>query len=190
MKFSTSIITYFALQTFTYSAAAKLRTKQRLLTIVDANTTVPCYDLEGVEFDAGYGGCETYALGTTNSNWCDKDKDSTTQVLAEEACSECGKCTDTTDDDTTDADFVVDVPDMSDEDIKKVMEWITAEATMVKNPFCWKDTYGRGVGTIPGRVADCPASYTNNGLTCGRGSDDIWAGSKVADCPSGYTNMG
>lgn len=29
MKFSTSIITYFALQTFTYSAAAKLRTKKK-----------------------------------------------------------------------------------------------------------------------------------------------------------------
>ncbi|GFH55030.1 hypothetical protein CTEN210_11506 [Chaetoceros tenuissimus] len=82
------------------------------------------------------------------------------------------------------------IPDMSDEDIASVMKWIAAEVGMVKNPFCWKDSYGRGVGTLPGRVSDCPSGYTNNGLTCGRGSDDIWAPSKVADCPSGYTNMG
>eukprot|EP00798_Chlamydomonas_sp_ICE-L_P000346 gene345-1723_t len=47
-----------------------------------------------------------------------------------------------------------------------------------------------GVGTIHGRVADCPSTYTNNGATCGRGADSISAGSLVADCPSGYTNMG
>ncbi len=83
-----------------------------------------------------------------------------------------------------------DVPDMPDEDVKLIMKWIEAEVGMVKNPFCWKDSYGRGVGTIPGRVADCPSGYTNHGLTCFRGSDDILAPSLVADCPSGYTNMG
>lgn len=40
------------------------------------------------------------------------------------------------------------------------------------------------------RVADCPAGYTNNGLTCGRGAHTISAPSRVADCPAGYTNMG
>jgi hypothetical protein len=40
------------------------------------------------------------------------------------------------------------------------------------------------------RAADCPAGYTNNGLTCGRGADSISAPNKVADCPSGYTNTG
>ena len=40
------------------------------------------------------------------------------------------------------------------------------------------------------RVADCPAGYTNNGLTCGRGTDNMSAPSRVADCPSGWTNMG
>ena len=83
-----------------------------------------------------------------------------------------------------------DIPDMPDADVAKVMKWIAAEVGMVKNPFCWKDTFGRGVGKIPGRVSDCPAGYTNNGLTCGRGTDDIGAPSHVADCPSGYTNMG
>jgi hypothetical protein len=100
-------------------------------------------------------------------------------------CSECGKCIEA----IVVADFVENVPDMS-EDIKKAMAWIIVEATMVKNPLSWKHSNGRGVGTFPGRVADCPAGYTNNGFTCGRVSDDILAPPKVANCPSGYKNMG
>ena len=83
-----------------------------------------------------------------------------------------------------------DVPDLSKEDIEAVMDWITAEVTMEKNPFCWKHSYGRGVGEIPGRVADCPSGYTNHGLTCHRGSKDIYSPSKTASCPSEYTNTG
>lgn len=40
------------------------------------------------------------------------------------------------------------------------------------------------------RVADCPAGYTNNGLTCGRGAHTIVAPNRVANCPAGYTNTG
>lgn len=45
------------------------------------------------------------------------------------------------------------------------------------------------------RPADCPAGYTNNGLTCGRGADrktsDFGLGYyESADCPAGYTNTG
>jgi hypothetical protein len=41
-------------------------------------------------WDAGWGGCSTYAEGETNHWWCDKDeKDG---FLAEQVCSECGKC--------------------------------------------------------------------------------------------------
>lgn len=40
------------------------------------------------------------------------------------------------------------------------------------------------------RAADCPAGYTNNGLTCGRGANTINAPSRLADCPAGYTNHG
>ena len=84
-----------------------------------------------------------------------------------------------------------DVPDMSRDDIQQVMAWIQNKVTGEKLPFCWRQSYGRGVGTIPGRVADCPPTYTNNGLTCGRSADTILAGgSVVANCPSGYTNMG
>lgn len=87
--------------------------------------------------------------------------------------------------------FYEDVPDMSDADITEVMDWIKAEVTILKNPFCWRDSYGRGVGTIPGRVADCPDEYTHTIATCTRGTDDILAPSLgPADCPSGYTNTG
>ncbi len=41
------------------------------------------------------------------------------------------------------------------------------------------------------RPADCPDSYTNNGLTCGRGGDEAFKDSgRPADCPEGYTNNG
>lgn len=49
-----------------------------------------------------------------------------------------------------------DIVDIPDAEVAQVMNWIKAQVTVVKNPFCWKDSYGRGVGTIPGRVADCP----------------------------------
>ena len=87
-------------------------------------------------------------------------------------------------------DIVEDVPDMSAEDIQAVMNYIKVKTTGVRLPFCWRQTKTRGAGTIPGRVADCPATYTNNGATCGRSADTIGAPSHLADCPSGYTNMG
>lgn len=45
------------------------------------------------------------------------------------------------------------------------------------------------------RPADCPATYTNNGLTCGRSADtkssSAGRGAYVpASCPTGYKNMG
>ena len=70
------------------------------------------------------------------------------------------------------------------------MNWIKKEVTIVRNPFCWKETYGRGVGTIPGRMADCPSGYVNDGATCRRPTDDILVPSHVASCPSGYANTG
>jgi hypothetical protein len=110
--------------------------------------------------------------------WYNVDRDFTLELLAEEILfrmwnmhrSFC--CF---------ADFVLeDVPDMSDEVVKKAMAWIIAEATIVKNPLCsWKDSNGLGVDTFPGRVVNCPASYTNNGFTCRRGSDDILARLKL-----------
>ncbi len=62
--------------------------------------------------------------------------------------------------------------------------------SLISAPACWVDSYARDAGSIPGRVADCPAGFTNTGLTCYRGPDFIAAGSIVANCPKGFTNMG
>jgi len=67
---------------------------------------------------------------------------------------------------------------------------MTGSPAPFENEFCWRDSYGRSAGEMPGRVADCPPGYTNNGATCGRGADTILVGSEVADCPAGYKNMG
>ena len=67
---------------------------------------------------------------------------------------------------------------------------MTESPAPFENEFCWRDSYGRSAGEMPGRVADCPPGYTNNGATCGRGPDTILAPSEVASCPAGYTNMG
>ena len=83
-----------------------------------------------------------------------------------------------------------DIPDMPQSDINAVMMWIKVKLTGNLLPFCWRQSYGRGVGKIPGRWADCPATYTNNGANCGRGTDDISAPSLLPDCPAGYTNNG
>lgn len=79
---------------------------------------------------------------------------------------------------------------MSEAEVKRVMSWIKSQMELKIQGSCWKDSYGRGLGAGRSRVADCPATYTNTGLTCGRGSDDYWAGSKTPSCPSGYTNVG
>ena len=41
-----------------------------------------------------------------------------------------------------------------------------------------------------GRVADCPAGYTNTGATCYRAPSTISNPSILASCPAGYTNAG
>eukprot|EP00747_Dinoflagellata_sp_TGD_P164972 gnl/TRDRNA2_/TRDRNA2_185671_c0_seq1.p1 gnl/TRDRNA2_/TRDRNA2_185671_c0~~gnl/TRDRNA2_/TRDRNA2_185671_c0_seq1.p1 ORF type:complete len:179 (+),score=22.13 gnl/TRDRNA2_/TRDRNA2_185671_c0_seq1:457-993(+) len=42
------------------------------------------------DFDAGFGGCTTYAPGMQNSGYCDKDVHG--HLTAMQVCSECGKC--------------------------------------------------------------------------------------------------
>jgi hypothetical protein len=46
------------------------------------------------DFDAGWGGCETYASASNgNKAYCDSDADEETGTVAAEVCPECGKCT-------------------------------------------------------------------------------------------------
>lgn len=82
------------------------------------------------------------------------------------------------------------VPDIAEADLEAVMHWIKNMTTGARLPFCWKQSEARGAGTVPGRVADCPPTFTNTGASCGRSADTISAPSKLADCPPGYRNMG
>lgn len=68
------------------------------------------------------------------------------------------------------------------------------EGTGGENPIWFLDTrpfwaQSRSL-TNSGRVADCPAGYTNTGLTCYREPSTIHNPSILANCPAGYTNMG
>ena len=84
-----------------------------------------------------------------------------------------------------------DVPAaLNDQDLAKMMNWIRNKTTGAKLPFCWRQSNTRGVGLIPGRHADCPDGYTNNGATCGRGANTYGAPSVLGKCPDGYTNTG
>jgi len=143
-----------------------------------------CYEMQG---------CKGFEYGAANNGRCELWKVDIEQ-LKHNPEVDCFKKVITTDGNAPnelDVNAVyIDIPDMADEDIADVMNWIKKEVTMVRNPFCWKDSYGRGVGTIPGRVADCPEGYTNDGATCRRPTDDIYEPSKMPSCPSGYTNMG
>ena len=59
--------------------------------------------------------------------------------------------------------FEEEIPDISEEDIVKVMDWIKAEVAQERIPFCWKDSYGRGVGKIP---TECPPEKEKIGALC------------------------
>jgi hypothetical protein len=51
--------------------------------------------------------------------------------------------------------------------------------------FFFGDVYNN-----PSLLSDCPAGYTNNGLTCGKGGGLHSAPSVVANCPEGTINLG
>lgn len=84
----------------------------------------------------------------------------------------------------------IEQPDISVHDITQVMDWIKAEMTKNIVPFCWKQSYGRDVGKIPGRPADCPSGYIQDGATCKLPPQDIFSPSVAARCPSGYIHDG
>jgi len=69
----------------------------------------------------------------------------------------------------------ITVPDIPDSEIVQVMNWIKAEVTVVRTPFCWKATEGRGVGLIP---QECPAGKERIGALC------------YTKCPRGYVRFG
>eukprot|EP00927_Polykrikos_kofoidii_P004999 TRINITY_DN11986_c1_g3_i1.p1 TRINITY_DN11986_c1_g3~~TRINITY_DN11986_c1_g3_i1.p1 ORF type:complete len:483 (-),score=44.99 TRINITY_DN11986_c1_g3_i1:78-1526(-) len=90
----------------------------------------------------------------------------------------------------SDVDIVEYIPDMLEGDVAKVMEWIKAETTMVKNAFCWKRSKGRGLGSVlsecpSGRekitglcYSHCPTNMKRFGVNC------------HSTCPSGFRDDG
>lgn len=56
--------------------------------------------------------------------------------------------------------------------------------------FCWNDIVKRGPGTLPGRLADCPAGLTKDGNSCVRAGETIASPTRAADCPAGYNLSG
>jgi hypothetical protein len=81
-------------------------------------------------------------------------------------------------------------PDISKSYLKEIIKWIRIKVTEARLPFCWRNSYGRGVGKVPGRPAACKRGYYNHGLTCHRPAHSIWSPSRAAICPRGYTHMG
>ena len=71
--------------------------------------------------------------------------------------------------------FYEDVPDIPTGQIEQVMDWIAAEVAQVRLPFCWRDSYGRGVGKIP---TECPSHKEKIGALC------------YSKCPSGMKRFG
>lgn len=73
--------------------------------------------------------------------------------------------------------IVLELPQISTSDMAKVMNWIKHEVSRDATAFCWRESYGRGVGSIPDR---CPPGKEMIGALC------------YTKCPSGtfaYTYM-
>ena len=86
--------------------------------------------------------------------------------------------------------ITVIVPDMLEIDKLAVMNWIKVQATGAKLPFCWRETYARGVGEPP---SSCRNGLERGGLLCYPKCEDGYDGDGPvcwARCPPGYVNMG
>ncbi len=83
-------------------------------------------------------------------------------------------------------------------DIRSLSTAVLTQPSALRNPpandgpvsFCWSDSVDRGAGSLPGRAADCPATYANNGAACARGAESVAAPSRPLECPSGYAVSG
>lgn len=75
----------------------------------------------------------------------------------------------------TGAIFYQDSPSLTEEEAKSVVKWVTSKVTQLRTPFCWKQSYGRGVGKV---LTDCPAGKEKIGALC------------YTPCKSGYSRQG
>ena len=74
-----------------------------------------------------------------------------------------------------DAIFYEDAPTLSRDDEIAIIEWIKTEVTHIRTDFCWKQTYGRGVGYV---LSECPSHKEKIGALC------------YSPCESGYSRQG
>ena len=106
---------------------------------------------------------------------------------------------------------------LSPADTAKVIAWMARQTATAKQPYCYRQSYGRGVGAPlstcgPGEQkngllcypdckagyggagpvcwASCPSGYTDTGALCTRPADSYSNSGGSGNCDSGYTNMG
>lgn len=83
-----------------------------------------------------------------------------------------------------------EAPYLSQADENAVIAWIAKSVSNARQPFCYRQSYGRGVGSP---LSTCPAGHQKNGALC---YPDCRAGYGGAgpvcweNCPSGYTDTG
>lgn len=71
--------------------------------------------------------------------------------------------------------FYEEQTELTREETERVVDWIKLEVTQLRTPFCWKRSYGRGVGEPS---FSCPPGKERVGLIC------------LSECPSGYSRQG
>lgn len=86
----------------------------------------------------------------------------------------------------------VDVPDMPASDLQAVLGWIKSKVEMIRTPYCYRDSYGRGAGVVRSVCAEGQEKGNADALCypkCGPGFKGVgpvcWA-----VCPSGYSDGG
>jgi hypothetical protein len=83
-----------------------------------------------------------------------------------------------------------DVPDMPDADLEAVLHWIEVKTTGERLPFCWRQSYGNGVG-VP--LNTCPPGTEQDGLLCYPPCNDGYYGVGPVcwqKCPDGFRDDG
>jgi hypothetical protein len=81
-------------------------------------------------------------------------------------------------------------PPLSTADTQAVLNWIAGQVASDRQPYCYRDSYGRGVG-VP--VSSCASDRDKDGALCyPKCKQDFYGVGPVcwSHCPSGYRDMG
>ncbi|MFH2204073.1 MAG: hypothetical protein ABIJ96_13215 [Elusimicrobiota bacterium] len=79
---------------------------------------------------------------------------------------------------------------LSESDTNKVLNWIAGKVSSARQPFCYRDSFGRGVG-VP--VNSCSSDQEKDGWLCYPKCKQNYDGVGPVcwqHCPSGYIDMG